>query len=311
MRPAAPKPSRAETVRQRRTQESIQRQSAVVTRVRRAAPVKEVHKPQKQTRRYQATSIAIPQARPQEHTLPQVRPGWRLLSGSLIALFAWALYMLWTSPLFQLNEAVVQGNQRIPVEEINAVLGLKGLPVFLAAPETLEQSLLAVFPDLASASVDVSLPATLTITITERQPVLAWVESGGMIWVDGEGMAFRPRGDVPGLTIVQAVGRPPSVQVEPNAIAAAAPFLPVELVQALQSMAPYVPAGTPILYDPQYGLGWNDTRGWLAYFGLRTDDLALKLRIYETLVNSLVQSGRRPVLVSIAYPNAPFYRLEP
>ncbi len=323
MKTPTPKPTRSETVRQRQTQTSMQRQKAVATRVRRTVPSEtppagEIRKPQRPARRYQAAVMAIPQARQREErarlqapSLPQVRIGWRLLSGALIVLIAWAIYMLWTAPMFRVSTAAVQGNQRIPPEEINAVLGLNGLPVFLVTPEALQQTLLSAFPDLASVSVHVGLPASVTVVVDERQPVIAWIEYNTLTWVDARGMAFRPRGDAPGLIQVQAAGRPPAVAPDPDAPPASVPFLPDDLVQALQSMAAYIPAGTPILYNPQYGLGWNDGRGWLAYFGVSTDDLALKLRIYETLVGSLTRRGARPVLISVAYPDAPFYRLEP
>lgn len=311
MTPPVIRPTRSEAVRQRRDQENAQRQNTVSVRVRRESPLEETPKPrkpaQKPTRRYQSAAMAIPQVRPQAPSLPSLRPGWRLLSGSLIVLFAAAIYMLWTSPFFQPTGASVRGNQRIPAEEIDAALGLKaGVPVFLVAPELLEAHLLRVFPDLASATVKVGLPARVTVSLRERQPAVIWVENNTMTWLDADGFAFMPRGEMPGLVTVAASARPPQVQPD-----AQGRFLPLELVRAFLTMSPHVPPGTAILYDPQYGLGWNDARGWRAYFGSSTEDLTLKLRIYETLVNSLTQRGIQPVLISVAYPNAPFYRLEP
>ncbi|MGQ9834161.1 MAG: cell division protein FtsQ/DivIB [Candidatus Villigracilaceae bacterium] len=308
MRPSTPHPTRAELVRQRRLQENARRQQTVVTRLRQRPAVRESSQAVRTPRRYQASVMAVPRVHAQTQTqvLPRLRPGWRLLSGTLILLIVLGLYLAWTSPLFAVSEAGVVGAQRISAEEINAALNLKDVPVFLIAPQILSASLLRSFPDLEAVSVKVELPARITINLRERQPVIAWIENNAMTWVDAQGYAFRPRGAMPGLVTVVASGRPASVSLEPQTR-----FLPPDLVRAFQKMAPHVPAGTPILYDPQYGLGWNDERGWKVYFGASTDDLALKLHIYEALINFLTQRGVRPALVSVMYPNAPFYRLEP
>lgn len=306
MRANTPRPTRAELVRQRRAQENSRRQRTVIARVQQRAAEKESGQTPRKPRRYQAAVMAVPQVRPQAPSLPRLRPGWRLLSGALILLIALGLYLAWTSPLFLVTSASVTGVQRLPAEEINAALGLNGVPVFLIAPRVLEESLLRAFPDVETVSVKVAFPARVIVSLRERQPVIAWIEGNAMTWVDAEGFAFRPRGEAPGLLTVLAAARPASVSADPQGR-----FLPPDLVRAFLKMAPYVPPGTPVLYDPQYGLGWNDARGWRAYFGLGTEDLALKLRIYETLINTLTQRGVRPTLVSVAYPNAPIYRLEP
>lgn len=308
MRPSTPRLTRAELVRQRRLQENARRQQTVVARVQQRPAVRESSQAVRTPRRYQASVMAVPpvHSQTQAQALPRLRPGWRLLSGTLILLIVLGLYLAWTSPLFVISEAGVMGAQRIPAEEINTALNLKGVPIFLIAPEILEASLLRSFPDLEAVSVKVGLPARITISLRERQPVIAWIENNAMTWVDAQGYAFRPRGEMPRLVTVVASGRPASVLLEPQAR-----FLPPDLVHAFQKMAPHVPAGTPIVYDPQYGLGWSDGRGWQVYFGASTDDLALKLRIYETLINSLTRRGVRPTIVSVMYPNAPFYRLEP
>jgi hypothetical protein len=307
MSPVSPRPTRAELVRQRRAQENARRQQAVITRVQhRASDEKESGQVLRKPRRYQVAAMAVPQVRPQAPSLPHLRPGWRLLSGTLIVLIVYGLYLAWTSPLFLASNATVVGAQRIPAEEINAALRLNGVPIFLIAPQVLEASLLRAFPEIESVSVRVTLPAQVSISLRERQPVIAWIENNAMTWVDAEGFAFRPRGEMPGLITVVAAGRPALLPDDPQGR-----FLPPNLVRALMEVSPHLPPSTPILYDPQYGLGWNDARGWRAYIGLNTEDLTLKLHIYETLINDLTRRGIRPTLVSVAYPNALIYRLEP
>ena len=46
-----------------------------------------------------------------------------------------------------------------------------------------------------------------------------------------------------------------------------------------------------------------------AYFGVTSSDVELKMRVYETMVNSLTQRGIRPALINVTYPTAPYYRM--
>jgi hypothetical protein len=80
-------------------------------------------------------------------------------------------------------------------------------------------------------------------------------------------------------------------------------------VQALKGLAGHVPQDTPILYDKSLGFGWNDPRGWRVYFGTSANDVELKMRVYESMVNSLTQRGIRPALINVMYPTAPYYRM--
>ena len=87
------------------------------------------------------------------------------------------------------------------------------------------------------------------------------------------------------------------------------PYVSEDMVKAIQILAPNVPSGATLTYDPRYGLGWQDSRGWQAYFGSGAKDMTTRIRVYQSLVNSLLQRGVYPVFISVQYPNAPYYRL--
>jgi hypothetical protein len=80
-------------------------------------------------------------------------------------------------------------------------------------------------------------------------------------------------------------------------------------VDAILVLAPSVPADSTMIFDPGYGLGWRDSRGWKAFFGTSLQDMPLKVRVYQSLVDSLLASGKTPAFISVAYPDAPFYRM--
>ena len=86
-------------------------------------------------------------------------------------------------------------------------------------------------------------------------------------------------------------------------------FLSPEMVSAIMSMSAQAPAGTPLVYDAQHGLGWKDPQGWEVYFG-NVRDMGIKLKIYQALLKRLQEEGITPVLVSVEYIHSPYYRVE-
>ena len=280
-------------------------------------------------RRFNAV-ISLPHLKIRALSLPRmrIRIRWRLLSFFLVLLFGTGLYLFWTLPEFRVHTAHITGNQRISTDEVNSVLGLNGYPIFLLVPDQIEMRVLRNYPELASVDVTISLPNVVTVNVTERQPVILWQQDGGYTWIDETGTAFRPRSDAPGLIVVQALSAPPAmstpvpasldtdetgqsqVSAPENALPTPAPFISEETVKALIALAPHVPPGTPILYDPTTGLSWADGRGWQAVFGLSGEDTEIKVLVYRAMVDWLAQRGIRPILINVSYPSAPFYRLE-
>jgi hypothetical protein len=219
------------------------------------------------------------------------------------------LYLAWTLPDFRVNAARITGNQRIPANEINAALELDGGPIFLLTPSHLRERALLAYPELASVQVSFDLPNLVTVNVTEREPLIQWQQAGGYAWIDETGTAFLPRGEAQGLIVVQALGTPPAITVLEEDPLIPAPFITSETVDALVEIAPHVPAGTPILYDPVTGFSWTDSRGWRTMIG-SGDDIEAKALVYQAMVDWLTQRGIRPILINVAYPDAPFYRVE-
>ena len=269
----------------------------------------ERHKKAKK-RRFNAT-LTLP--RPIVRALPlpgkRIHIGWRLLSFIMVLLLGTGLYLFWTLPEFRVNAAHITGNQRIPTDEINTALALNGKPIFLLTPAYIREQALRAFPELASVEATFELPNIIAVNVTERQPVIQWQQDGGFAWIDETGTAFRPRGEAPGLIVVQALGAPPAITVLEQDTLKPAPFITEETVDALVALAPHVPTGTPILYDPVTGLSWTDGRGWQAVFG-SGENMEVKARVYQAMVDWLLQRGIRPILINVAYPDAPFYRVE-
>ena len=243
-------------------------------------------------------------------SLPRIEIKSRLLSFFLCLLLGTALYLAFTLPEFQVTKAQIQGNQRINSDDINSVLSSTGQPIFVIMPSDLETRLRLNFPELASAKVTVGLPNLLTVNVVERNPIILWQQGGGFTWIDAGGVAFRPRGSTDNLITVSAVASPPPVSTSSaNDPLSPLSYLPVDMVKSIQILAPSVPAGTTMVYDPRYGLGWSDPRGWQVSFGSDAKDMSLKLHVYQSLVTSLTQQGIIPTFISVQYANAPYYRM--
>lgn len=320
--------NRSDLVRLRRDRENAQRMDRARKKSTGSAPVasrnrQDITQPRRNSgrrnnaqgarnarRRFQVALLPVaPDAEMRGISISRPNLGRRLPSFLLVALLGAALYFAFNLPQLRVGQAQVIGNQILPPEEINAALNISGQPVFLLMPSKLETQLRRSFPEITSAKVDVSLPNTISVYVSERKPVIRWEQGSNFTWISEDGVAFRPRGDVQGLIAVVALSAPPAeINVSPDPLTPA-PFISEEMVQTVKGLGGHVPPGMMILYDASFGFGWDDPRGWRVYFGTKASDVELKMRVYESLVNSLAQRGIRPALINVTYPTAPYYRL--
>lgn len=318
--------TRAEQVRQRRAERAVKeiQQAAkqatrpIVKVSSRTPTIPIMVAPKKQERRY---NIAL--GMPEFHLkkpkfslpkfsmprMPRFHANWRL--GALIfsLVFVAALVLAFQLPYFYVPSAYVLGNTRILSEEINGIIGVANQNIFTVQPDELERRLRLNYPELTSAQVDVYLPNYVYVTVTERQPVILWQQNGGYTWIDGTGVAFRPRGEATGLAVVTALDAPPAgVQTSADPYNPP-PFISKEYVDAALALSPLVPAGSTLNYSAADGFHWKDSRGWTVSFGTSSHDMPLKIRIYQSLVDSLIQKGKTPEFISVVHPDGPYYRM--
>jgi len=232
----------------------------------------------------------------------------RLASIIIALLLSTAIYLGLTLPYFHVPSVTVLGNNRLGRDEVEGVMGVLGQSIFMVQPDEAASRLRMNYPELLSAQVNVYLPNYVYVTITERQPVILWQQNGGYTWIDATGVAFRPRGSVSGLVPVTGLAIPPAGAPSPDDPMSAPSYIQKELVDAILALAPTVPADTTMFFDSSFGLGWKDSRGWKSYFGTSAPDMPLKVRVYQSLVDSLVQRGVSPIFINVMYPDAPFYR---
>ncbi len=239
-------------------------------------------------------------------SFPNLGPRW--VSAGLSLLLVLLLYTMATANAFAVSSVELSGNQRIDPAEVAASTGLIGKPIYNAIPSKIEADLRTAFPDLAQVKVTVGFPNSLQVAVIERVPILAWYQDGQTTWIDPNGIAFKPRGEVPGLVQIASNGNPPKPAEDPNKSAYDQPFIEPAIVQAILKLSPQVPDGAPMVFDPKYGMGWQDPQGWSVYFGQEPTNIDMKKKIYQAILDTFSQKGITPTLVSLAYLDAPFYK---
>ena len=311
--------TRAEEVRLRREKEKNHRTQRARTVAMRAAPpvtrrarttdTAPVRRSSRQNarRRFQ---IALPIASDNVRTIsfPRLHFGTRSVSFVLVAILGVAIYLAYNLPFFRVTQAQISGNKMLSTQEVNAVMGVVNQPIFSLKPGDLETRLRLNFPELVAADVTVALPNVVTVNLVERHPVIRWEQGGSYTWIAEDGVAFRPRGEMPELVSVVADAAP-VVNLSASDPLNPTPYISPEMVQSVKGLAGHVPPGSVIIYDPKFGFGWNDPRGWQAYFGTTSGDVELKMRVYDSMVSSLTQRGIRPAMINVTYPTAPYYRI--
>lgn len=297
-----------------------------------ATPIRRRSKP----RRRFAVALPMPGAEMQLPAIPQVRLSWRLVSFALTILVGAGLYLYWNTPLYTVTGAEISGLMRLTPLEVNTVLGIAGQPIFMVDANTIQQTLETEFPEFSAIETSVSLPASVTISVTERIPVAVWRQDGRSLYIAADGIAFPSRSQEidPSLPVIEASANPPAPAYVPtvdeilddlNGITEEQPitlspqnateevvnrnFIKPEMVANLLAIAEHAPSGVPIVYDANHGLGWTDPGGWQVYFGA-LEDIEMKIHVYEALLAQLDAEDTMPKLISVEYVHAPYYQLE-
>lgn len=312
--------TRAEAARRRRAQRAVKeleqtkkhatRPIVPVTSRTRPAPVSSrpilVAKP----RRFNI-ALGLPEFHLQKpkFIMPRMRANLRFASILVALLLSVSIYLAFSLPYFYVPSATVLGNNHISKEEITTVLGVVGQSIFTVQPDELESRLRLNYPEMLSADVKVYLPNHVYVTVSERVPVILWQKGDGYTWVDAEGVAFRPRGLQAGLVPVVAVDEPQPGIASTDDPLSPPPYMQKELVNAIVALSPLLPAGQTMTFDSTHGLGWKDPRGWQVYFGTTANDMPLKIRVYQSLVDSLMARSVFPEYINVMYPEAPYYRM--
>ena len=233
--------------------------------------------------------------------VPIVHNKWRVLSGVISISLLLGLILFTRSALFTVTNIDIQGLERFTEGEIAQAINITGKSVFFINPENLIRDLQITYPALTDIEIQVGWPASVSISLVERYPVLAWNWDGHVRWVDKNGVAFEPLDE--GLDVVQVKSAmlPPTIEDR---------FVDPRLVDTVAALAGYIPENVDLIYDPDHGLGWEDSRGWIVYFGFNDDDAEQKMNVYQSLVEYLESKRITPGMINVEFIDSPYFRME-
>jgi hypothetical protein len=260
----------------------------------------------------------------------------RWVSLAVLALAGYALFIVGSDDRFYLNYIPVEGASSIEINHIVAESGLAGRHIFAADPQEAANRVGAL-GGVVTATVTLQWPSNVMISIREKPPLATWQEGEQAYWIDEDGHLSAARAQTVGLlniiseapvetgpevagedtlddedaTLVEEPepsedeGEAPSVVDESGAEAA---FVPPDVLAGALQLRELRPNIDKLYYQPADGLGYQDGRGWRAYFGVGRD-MHQKLVVYETIVANLLERGLRPAYISVANQHKPYYRL--
>lgn len=260
------------------------------------------------------------------------KPGWRLLSLALVGFLSYALLTAWRSPQYRVTGLQVSGLQRLNEADVQAIVDVVGKHIFEVQPEEISSAVAKAFPELRDIQVGISLPAKVTITVVERQPMFAWQMDDSLIWIDTEGYLIPARGTAPQMLTILADSLP-TYQLESDldeegavkviqdksinkpglsdmAFFAQTKHMDSTLLVGVLQLNAWMPAEPALLYQEIRGLGWEDARGWDVFVGRKLESINDKMLMYETIVRNLEEQGISPSVVSVEFLYAPYYRVD-
>jgi hypothetical protein len=289
--------TRADQVRARRA-----RLERVIERPSRERKVK----PGRKARPRRRYDLAIPVERGAEvrlPSLPTVRVGTRPLTALLLSVMLWWMGQVLSSPTFHVEQPIVRGNTLLSPAQVRSIAQLDDMLVFLIDTQDVVDRL-EKFPEVSSAQVQVGWPNEVEIQIEERKPIVEWDDAGRVWWLSSDGVAFIPHGLRSGMVKVET--EEPTLQISDEPLK---PVITPELLQAASEMYAQMPEVGWFTYDRIHGLGFDDARGWVGYFGTQ-GDMPLKVRIYRALTEQLSEKMAQATLVSVENASAPYFRVE-
>jgi hypothetical protein len=233
-------------------------------------------------------------------SIPVVRFGPRLLTAVLLAAVLAAIQQALASPAFRVAEASVEGNRILTAAQVHMIVGASDKPSFLIDAPAAERALLRQ-PEVLTAEVRVGWPNRVSVSLVERHPMIEWDDAGRVWWICPDGVAYLKHGEWPGVVRVRSEDEALRITEDPLQ-----PAMSAEVLRSAAVLNAQLPEeAASLVYDPKHGLGFEDRRGWRAYFGVG-GDMVVKVRMYQAIVAGLAQIRQPVAVISVADAAAPY-----
>lgn len=257
----------------------------------------------KKRRYYRTAALLGPQEQYAAYRVQVVRPvkiPWKLII-PLVAMIGLGLWVAFGEPWYLMGEdlQVVGLSSRQLEREVMVVSDLLGWHFVRLQPQQAEERLLAEMPQFSDVKVRCGfIPTSCKIVVTERVPVLVWIEGSDVYWVDREGVIFAAQGERPDLPVVR--GTLPGAENRHSVTA---------ILQGTISLASLGLPVNNLECSAQRGLIWTDPEGRRVAFGVGPD-MTARWQTYQTLIHDLTAKGIFPQTVDVRFAGGATYSLE-
>ena len=215
--------------------------------------------------------------------------------GAIVAAGAWA----WQSPLFDVNELKVEGNERIAADTIVERADLLGQSMFTADLATAQKQLYGL-PLVSSVTIEREWPNTMRIVIEERKAWGTWEQGGVRYTIDREGVVLGTVPPAEGSPVIRSSELGSRLQgdcVDYQAVDAAAEIyerLPRQLGTTV----------TEVAFVAGKGVQVTTASGETALFG-DSSAIAYKLAVWAALSQQARSRGINYTTIDLRYGNRP------
>ncbi len=252
----------------------------------------------------------------------------RLLSflALLLIIVGGAIFAL-ASNTFHVQHLTISGTQNQALITSIKHMGIQGQNIFLLNQSALTTRLEAL-PLVASASLLVTLPDTLLVTVRERVPVLLWQSGKSVYGLAQDGTIIAPASQLTGTSdLPSVIDQRTDVHVQPGTRFDAADILFIaQLFQQLpeiQGVAPFtleyrdrIAVGSKLVPANEGKRGSYivaSAAGWQAYLGDETDGNQLSNQLIELqqILRIAQQQNLKLAVIDLRFGRRPTYTLKP
>ena len=212
---------------------------------------------------------------------------WRILSFfAIVVVIVLGINFAFTSNAFRIEQVNVVGTHNATLINNIQRMGMQGQNIFLVNVEGLLTKIDA-YPLVSSTVISKNWPNQLTVTVTERVPVLLWQTQYGAYSVDSQGVVIAPQSETVGaehlLSVVDTrtgnkaqVLRPGVRLSQDDVIFAVDVFSHLPRIAGIKTFKlryDVTPSGGSYVVE--------SSDGWLAYLGSAHDSNPLDNRLNE------------------------------
>ncbi|MCO6451176.1 MAG: FtsQ-type POTRA domain-containing protein [Caldilineales bacterium] len=191
--------------------------------------------------------------------------------------------------------ADIENTHYTTTAETYAKAGIDGQSIFFINPEQVRERVLEL-PHVRDAEVSVTFPANVSISVTEREPMVLYQVLGQSYWIDREGFIAPAADQRQGLVKL----------VDDNSAASRDGHTDPALLDAVRRITQNLPEVSTFRYQEPYGLFFFSPEGWQVNLG-SAERMDQKLAMWEAMRRDILKQGASPQLVDLRF-ERPYWR---